>query len=442
MSGNLGSAQTGSAGVTASQTADPQVVCLELGATKISVLWGKGNPLRVLGLRTVARDGVGGGASPCSTLLGDGAGPPSSISGPNSSSVLGLGLGSPEAELLVTTVRRALTELGGTIGSQDQSILVTSSCLDVRMHDHEVILELGGRAITSDDVANLNRMAGEWGPARGERVLWSKLCDFRFDEEENLPTVTDPVGRSAERLTARVVVVSAPEQQIRLLADLLHQAGCGRVDFIACPIAGAYAVTQESERLQGVVVIDLGAAYTQVSAFEAGHLLQVGSFPGGAQRIVEGLARRLAIPSAEAAALTRKQACPLRWMVDAGSQLVLSDGRRIPARQVSDIVADALAETFDWVAERLRLWDPLWKGSPSCVLTGGGSRLPAIVEYVEEMLRLPTRIGQPWLESAPNGIELGPEQAALVGVLRVGPAFIATRAARHSWVKGLKPNEK
>jgi cell division protein FtsA len=85
---------------------------------------------------------------------------------------------------------------------------------------------------------------------------------------------------------------------------------------------------------------------------------------------------------------------------------------------VSELLAATLEAVFGEARQRLERAGLLGLGDATCVLTGGGAKLKGMVEYAEELLGMPARIGLPRNASGLGHLVAGPEHSTAVGLLR------------------------
>jgi cell division protein FtsA len=373
---------------------------------------------------------------------------------------------------LVSEVREVLAAAAAQLGSADASaagspLVVTSSAVDLASREFDVAVDVGGRAIGPDDIERLGELASTGPAGRREQVLWCVPSRFIVDGS---PVPGHPEGIIAERLAAHVTVLTAPEHQLEGVEVLLERAGVEMTAFCPTPLASSYGVVDpeppagdsDETAVRDLVILDYGARNVQVAAFTEGRLVHACALPLGVQRVVERLAAEFRLSGDAALALALAHLKTLRWLGEPERVIELPGGRRIEQGDVSDVVAHVLEELVHAIVSRLRS-TALARGAPAIVLTGGGSRLPTLAEFFEEMLGAPAdtsapawsspgaalarnvRVGGParTFEHAPrvlrnaDGVKLlerlsGPQHAAIIGLLRLGPEYLEEREDRAS----------
>ena len=94
-----------------------------------------------------------------------------------------------------------------------------------------------------------------------------------------------------------------------------------------------------------------------------------------------------------------------------------------------------MSELLYFVKESLRhggVFDALGAG---CVLTGGGSRLPGMLDVTESQLRVPARTGMPVRLSHMPGDLASPSYATAIGLLLYAHRTRVSRAAEDNGLR-------
>jgi cell division protein FtsA len=103
--------------------------------------------------------------------------------------------------------------------------------------------------------------------------------------------------------------------------------------------------------------------------------------------------------------------------------------RTIKQRHLSEILEPRARELFHLVRENLRQGGVLGALGAGCVVTGGGARLPGLLEVAESLLRVPARLGYPVpLSRMPDEL-IQPEFSTAIGMLLYTHRTSVLRAA-------------
>ena len=91
--------------------------------------------------------------------------------------------------------------------------------------------------------------------------------------------------------------------------------------------------------------------------------------------------------------------------------------RLVRQRFLAEILEPRARELFTMLRNNLREGGVLEALGTGCVLTGGGSKLPGLLEVAESLLRTPARIGSPVQLSRMPAELAAPEFATAIGML-------------------------
>jgi cell division protein FtsA len=281
-----------------------------------------------------------------------------------------------------------------------------------------------GGVVEPRDVQAAVSTAIEALPLRGRAVLHVIPLGYSVDGWMRSGDVRGACGRA---LSVDACVVTAPQEAVDALRQCIDAAGLEPAEVVAGPYAAALAATTKEERVQGVLVLDLGGGGTGVACLCADGLAMVDHIRIGGARMTRDLAMQLDTTFAPA-----ERAKMLHGVVggtfdphEAIEAPRLGRDGRLESQVVSRLAfAEALAPRFREILMQVRMRLqaaslPPTRTPQRVVLLGGGARVGGAREAVQEMLGMPTRIGHP----------IG---VADLGSARAGPAF-ATAAGLLSW---------
>lgn len=277
------------------------------------------------------------------------------------------------------------------------------------------------REITREDVRAAVERAREVHLPPEYRVLHLLPQDFVVDEQDG---ILDPVGMIGGTLEVNLHIVMAPASTMQNVVTCANKAGVEVSDTIFEAIAAAEAVLTADERELGVCVLDIGAASTEVAVLFEGAVVHTDSLPIGGLHFSSDLAVVLRVPLPEAERLKLQYGHTIVTAIPQSSEVYVLEPeagagqyRQMPQRHVCEILEPRARELFQMLRNSLRQGGVLEAMGSGCVLTGGGAKLPGMTEHVENMLRVPARIGMPVpLSRMPEEL-VDPEYATLIGLL-------------------------
>jgi len=282
------------------------------------------------------------------------------------------------------TLDHAVVSVGGAqISSQESHGVVAVSRADGEITENDVV-----RVVDASQAISI--------PSNRE-ILHVIPKNFTVDGQTG---IKDPVGMSGIRLEVDTQIIQASVPFIKNLTKCVMQAGLEIDDLVLAPLAAAQAVLTKKQKELGVALIDLGGGTTGMVVFEEGDLVSSTILPVGSMHITNDLAigLRTSVDTAEKVKLQYAQAEMREVKKDTEVDLSKIDKQeegRVSVKHVAEIVEARLEEIFDLVNKELKKINKDGQLPAGVILTGGGAKLPGVVELAKKQLRLPVTLGQP-----------------------------------------------
>lgn len=351
----------------------PLLVGLDLGSSHIRLAMGqvtasqeRGATLSIVGAVEVPSQGISKGVV---TALED--------------AVASVSTGLEEAERQVgVPIDEAVVGIGGTY----VSVMDAKGVVGVSRADGD---------IRSEDVERVMESARSTANPANYEILHVLPHGFTVDGQVG---ITDPVGMHGIRIEADAHLVLGLAGNVRNMTKCVFRTGLDIASLVFGPLASANAVTNVRERELGVCVVNIGAATTSVIIFEEGDLVHANVLPIGADHITSDIAigLRTSLDIAEQIKLIHGTVLPDTYgkrdeidIAEYGSDA----SEIISLRYVSEIIQARAEEIFEKVENELRSVDRSGLLPAGAVITGGGAKLPGIVDVTKSSLRLPASLG-------------------------------------------------
>jgi cell division protein FtsA len=273
---------------------------------------------------------------------------------------------------------------GGLIISQVSKGVVAVSKTDgeIREEDYERALE-AAKAVTT--------------PPNYE-ILHVIPKSFTVDGQSG---IKDPIGMTGIRLEVETYIIMGLSSQVKNLTKCVYQTGLDIEDVVLGILATSEAVVTNRQKELGVAVINIGGATTSLAVFEQGDLLTTCILPLGSEHITADIAigLRTSIDSAEAIKLKYGQATSKE--IDKKSEFDLKEfddqeEGLISMKYLSEIVEARVEEILEKIDNELKKIDRSGALPAGIILTGGGAKLPKIIDVCKRKLRLPASLGYPY----------------------------------------------
>jgi cell division protein FtsA len=246
--------------------------------------------------------------------------------------------------------------------------------------------------------------------------------EFILDEQSG---VHDPLGMMATRLEVRVHMVTAAASATQNVVTAVNRAGVHVDDTVFEPLACADAVLRADERELGVCLVDIGAGSSSLIVFQEGAVAHTAVIPIGGDHFTSDLSVGLCTPVAEAEKIKKLYGNVTVTLIPEGNEVEVPSvgdrpSRLISQRMVGEILEPRARELFEMLRDNLRHAGMLELCVGGIVLSGGGSRLPGILDVADSVLRRPIRPSWPAPLSKMPSTLAEPEYATVLGMAFYG----------------------
>ncbi|MEP6784964.1 MAG: cell division protein FtsA, partial [Sphingomonadales bacterium] len=299
------------------------------------------------------------------------------------------------------SVREAVEQAERIAGTNIEDVWVSFSAGGLVSNLASVEVELGGHRVEQDDIDNLLSHGRDAIDPEGRMVLHAQPTLYTLD---GLKGVKKPLGLHADTLGVDIHVVSADGSPVRNLDLCVRSAHLEVKSIIASPVATGMACLSEEERELGVALVEIGAGLTNVSLFAGGMLVGLASIPVGSADITDDIAsafgtsrtqaERMKCFFGSATASPRDnhemiEVAPMSAEEDAG------EGGRITRAQLIAVIRQRLDHLVPEIAKALKDLGFTGPVGRQVVLTGGGSELKGLADYMQGALGRAVRLGRP-----------------------------------------------
>lgn len=294
----------------------------------------------------------------------------------------------------------------------------------IRSFNSRGVVSVAGRdrTVSREDVERVMEAARAVSIPPDREILHVLPQEFVLDDQAG---ITSPVGMIGSHLEANVHIVTGASTAIQNLVTCVNRAGIEVRSTVLEQLAVAEAVLTDDERDLGVALIDVGGGTTDLAIFERGSIWHTAVLPVGGDHFTNDLAVGLRTPIPDAERLKKRHGCALSALVTDGEAIEVPSvggrkARLLSPQVLAEILGPRAEEIFTLIHEEVTRAGFDKALNAGVVLTGGGSLLPGVVQVAEQVFDLPLRLAEPIVGSPSQKIELGPEHAAAVGLVRFG----------------------
>jgi cell division protein FtsA len=299
------------------------------------------------------------------------------------------------AEVSQLAIKKAKEESGQRIDSVYVNIggahvfstfshgLVSVSRADRKIPQEDIDRVLQSAQTVSMPINNSNR-----------QILKTLPKEFIVDGEKGLK---DVVGMEGARLEADVLAVGVFSPYLNNLTRAISSVELQVNDVTPSPMASARSVLKKKEKELGVVLVEIGAGTTGIAAYQEGDLVYTSILPIGSLHITNDIAAGLKIDVDLAEKIKLEFGTCLHRGQDKKQKIELEEDESfvLSHKQVAEIISIRVSEIFGEVAKELKKLPKDMHFPGGIVLTGGGAKLPKILELAKKELKIYCRMGKP-----------------------------------------------
>ena len=212
--------------------------------------------------------------------------------------------------------------------------------------------------------------------------------------------IKDPVGMNGIRLEVEAHVIAAATPSIKNLTKCVYQSGVEVEDLVFSGLAVGSGVLSKRQRELGVAVLDIGAGVSDLAVFEEGDVFHSAVIPIGGNHVTNDIAIGLRTDTDVAERVKLEHGFARPGEVREKDQIDLSslsnaDDHKVSKKLIAEIAEARVVEIFGMVKKELKKIDRDGKLPAGIILTGGGAKLPGLVDAAKDQLGLPAQVGFP-----------------------------------------------
>lgn len=323
-----------------------------------------------------------------------------------------------EASLAIrTAVEKAEKDSGARLGKS----LVGINGRGLKSFNSRGSVSLGGSPlpITNAHVTKCVDAARNISLAGSQQPVHDVIRHCIVDDELE---VDNPIGMVGTRLEVGLHIMTLPRTQAVHFTKAVNHAGIHVSRLVVQPLAGADSALKPEEKEFGSLLVEVGACATSGVVFQKGKIQHSFSIPVGGEHftrdIVTGLRTTLKEAEhvkCESGVIESRTVEPDETLeiVGAGS----GRSRRVARQVLAEILQPRSQEILEYIRGELRLAGYESAQMSSAVFCGGGAMLNQFVNFAENFLDIPCRLGHPAVpEGWPESLST-PAYAGLVGLV-------------------------
>lgn len=302
-------------------------------------------------------------------------------------------------EDVVSSISACLERAERMVGVPIDSVWVGISGLQIMLQNSKgvVAVSKANNEITEEDVSRALDATRSIATPLNYEVLHVLPRSYGVDGQA---AIKDPVGMTGIRLEVDSSIILGASAQIKNLTKAVYRSGLEIDDLVLSILACSEAVVTKRQKELGVAVVDIGATTTSIIVFEEGEMIHTGVLPLGSENVTNDLAIGLRT-SVDIAELTKieyghciPESTDRRTTIDL-QDVGASSSEVIKQRYTNEIINARVEEILQKVDDELRKVQRSGLLPAGIVFTGGGSKIPGMVDCAKKILRLPATLGYP-----------------------------------------------
>jgi cell division protein FtsA len=334
-------------------------------------------------------------------------------------------------------IAEVLSQLQQDIGRKisDLYINLGGSHIFSTLSHGTVIVSRADRKISEEDVNRVIQAARAFPLTSNKEILEVFPKEFTVDGQGQ---IKEPLKMEVVRLEVDVLALCAFSPYLKNLTSAVLNAGFHIADIVPSCLASARAVLTPRQKELGVCLLDIGGGTTDLAVFEEGDLIHAAVFPIGSAHITNDIAVGLKVDIDIAEQIKREFGSCLMRGSNKKEKIKLSPDSEnselltFSHKMLVGIIEARVSEIFGLVQEELKKISPRGSLPAGVVLTGGGAKLPKIVDLAKKELKLPARVEIPrgW-----QGLEKDPIWSTACGLV-LGSQELEEKGKTHVWSFG------
>ncbi|MFH1820749.1 MAG: cell division protein FtsA [Candidatus Nealsonbacteria bacterium] len=254
-----------------------------------------------------------------------------------------------------------------------------------------VIVSRADKKISQEDVNRAIQAAQAFSLPSNNQILEVFAREFIVDGQGQ---IKEPCDMQGLKLETEILALCAFSPYIKNLTNSVLNSGVHVADMVPSFLASARAILTPQQKELGVCLLDIGGGTTDFTVYQEGDLVHAAVFPIGSAHITNDLAVGLKTDIELAEQIKQEFGSCLskgskKEKIDSGNGETLIFSQKALVK----IIEARVSEIFDLAQGELKKVLPDAVLPAGIVLTGGGVKLPRIVELAKKELKLPIKIG-------------------------------------------------
>lgn len=319
------------------------------------------------------------------------------------------------------SVAKAVEGAEKTANLRIKSVYVNASGKFVRSELIHSSVNIGGRIVRHEDVKKLVYRSIKKNPK--EEIIHSIPILFEMD---SMVCTTDPIGMFSNILSANINVVRIPKVQLSNIIVSLSRCHLDVLGVVCSGYASGLCVINSDSNQENQIVIDFGGGVTTINFFYKGRFCGLETIPFGADNITKDIACGIRVSNLNAERLKTLHGAAFVSFDDKKKMILVPmqeendviNLQQMPKSDLNEIIQPRVEELLKLIKEKIDKSVFKCDFADNFVITGGGSMLTGIREFVSETFKKPVKVQKMEDFSETFGVQIGNNFATTVGLIK------------------------
>ena len=305
----------------------------------------------------------------------------------------------------ILDINQAVQSVKGVLheaAKQDADINIASAVLvvsgqHIRAEVAQGVTAIETGRVTADDLREADESARQHQLGKDRELLDIVEQDYAVDE---LGGILSPKGLSGRVLKLNALHIHADANSINNAKAAAEAARLEISEPVFAATCAAEAVLDETEKKNGVLVLDLGGGSPGYAVYCDGYLVDTGVIGVGGDHVTNDIAHAFQLQNGQAEKIKRESASAVLTPESPETARVkvpssFQESQTVSRRALETVVNVRLKELCAILTDRLEERGLAQRLHSGIVLTGGGAALKDIDGLFHREFALPVRIGRP-----------------------------------------------
>ncbi len=324
-----------------------------------------------------------------------------------------------ESELVSEKIIQLLARLKSEIKPyrlKEVFVNISGSHITSRAGHGAVAISRADQKVSEDDIRRVIEEAKSISLSSNREILDIFPQEFTVDDETELKDALGMKGIKLEVQALSICVFSPYKDKI---VEAVLGADLGIAGIIPSSLAAADALLTSQQKELGSVVVDIGSETTSLAVYEDKNLIHLAVLPIGSAHITRDIAIALQAEIDIAEAVKKKFGSYIFQNKSKKEKIDVHNGEPFvfDSRKLVKAGRARVTEILNLAAKELKKINRQESLPAGVILTGGGSKLPGLVNFVKKELKLPVKKG---VVKGFIGLEEDPAYSVVCGLVMAG----------------------